>query len=44
MPNIAQDWVKRNEERGLPAGAVLKAYTAKLRAAGQTALRDWEKR
>lgn len=44
MPNIAQDWVKRNEERGLPAGAVLKTYTAKLRAAGQTALRDWEKR
>lgn len=44
MPNIAQDWVKRNEERGLPAGAVLKTYTSKLRAAGQTALRDWEKR
>jgi TRAP-type C4-dicarboxylate transport system substrate-binding protein len=44
MPNIAQDWVKRNEERGLPAGAVLKTYTAKLRAAGQTGLRDWEKR
>lgn len=44
MPNIAQDWVKRNEERGVPAGAVLKTYTAKLRAAGQSALRDWEKR
>jgi TRAP-type C4-dicarboxylate transport system substrate-binding protein len=44
MPNIAQDWVKRNEERGLPAGAVLKTYTAKLRAAGQAGLRDWEKR
>ena len=44
MPNIAQDWVKRNEERGLPAGVVLKAYAAKLRAAGQSGLRDWEKR
>ena len=44
MPNIAQDWVQRNEERGLPARAVLKTYTAKLHAAGQTALRDWEKR
>jgi TRAP-type C4-dicarboxylate transport system substrate-binding protein len=43
MPNIAQDWVKRNEERGLPAGAVLKTYLAKLRAAGQKPLRDWEK-
>jgi hypothetical protein len=43
MPNIAQDWVQRNESRGLPARAVLKTYTAKLRAAGQTALRDWEK-
>jgi TRAP-type C4-dicarboxylate transport system substrate-binding protein len=44
MPNIAQDWVKRNEERGLPAGAVLKTYTAKLRAAGERPMRDWEKR
>ncbi len=44
MPNIAQDWVKRNEERGLLAGVVLKAYLAKLRSAGQTPLRDWEKR
>lgn len=44
MPNIAQDWVKRNEERGLPAGTVLKTYTAKLRAAGEKGLRDWEKR
>jgi TRAP-type C4-dicarboxylate transport system substrate-binding protein len=44
MPNIAQDWVKRNEDRGLPAGTVLKTYVSKLRAAGQTGLRDWEKR
>ena len=44
MPNIAQDWVRRNEERGLPAGEVLKAYLAKLRAAKQEPLRDWTKR
>ena len=44
MPNIAQDWVKRNEERRLPAGAVLKEYLAKLRAAGEKPLRDWDKR
>lgn len=44
MPNIAQDWVKRNEERGLPAGTVLKTYLSKLRSAGQAGLRDWEKR
>lgn len=43
MPNIAQDWVKRNESRGLPAGQVLKTYLAKVRAAGQKPLRDWEK-
>ena len=43
MPNIAQDWVKRNEERGLPAGQVLKTYLAKVRAAGQKPLRDWDK-
>jgi TRAP-type transport system periplasmic protein len=43
MPNIALDWAKRNEERGLPARQVLKTYLAKVRAAGQTPLRDWEK-
>jgi TRAP-type transport system periplasmic protein len=44
MPNIAQEWVKRNEERKLAAGTVLKTYLAKVRAAGQSPLRDWEKR
>lgn len=43
MPNIAQDWVKRNEERGLPANLVLKSYLDKLRGTGQTLLRDWDK-
>ena len=42
MPNIAQDWVKRNEERKLPARLVLKTYLDKLRASGQQPLRNWD--
>jgi TRAP-type C4-dicarboxylate transport system substrate-binding protein len=42
MPNIAQDWVKRNEERKLPARIVLKTYLDKLRGSGQTPLRNWD--
>jgi TRAP-type C4-dicarboxylate transport system substrate-binding protein len=43
MPNIATDWVKRNEERGTPAKKVLEAYMAKLRAADVQLVRDWDK-
>ena len=43
MPNIAQDWVKRNEERCEPAKKVLVAYMAKLRAAKVELVRDWDK-
>lgn len=43
MPNIAQEWVKRNEARGFPAKKVLDAYMGKLRAAGVTLVRDWDK-
>jgi TRAP-type C4-dicarboxylate transport system substrate-binding protein len=43
MPNIATDWVKRNEERGVPAKKVLDAYMAKLRAAHVELVRDWDK-
>jgi TRAP-type transport system periplasmic protein len=43
MPNIAQEWVKRNTERGLPAAEVLKAYLGKIRGAGQEPLRQWDK-
>jgi TRAP-type C4-dicarboxylate transport system substrate-binding protein len=42
MPNIATDWVKRNEERGVPAKKVLEAYMSKLRAAHVELVRDWE--
>lgn len=43
MPNIAKDWVKRNEERGVPAKAVLETYMSKLRAAKVELVRDWDK-
>ena len=43
MPNIAQDWVKRNEERKLPARLVLTTYLDKLRATGQPPLRNWDR-
>jgi TRAP-type C4-dicarboxylate transport system substrate-binding protein len=43
MPNIATDWVKRNEERGVPAKKVLEAYMSKLRAAHVELVRDWDK-
>lgn len=43
MPNIAKDWVKRNEARGVPARKVLEAYMSKLRAANVELVRDWDK-
>lgn len=43
MPNLAKQWVKRNEARGLAAKKVLAAYMNKLRANGATQLRDWDK-
>ena len=43
MPNVAADWVKRNEAKGLPARQVLKMYMDGMRARGETPLRDWDK-
>ena len=43
MPNIAKDWVSRNEERGDPAKKVLEAYMSKLRAAKVELVREWDK-
>jgi hypothetical protein len=43
MPNIAKDWVARNEQRGEPAKKVLDAYMAKLRAEKVDLVRDWDK-
>jgi TRAP-type C4-dicarboxylate transport system substrate-binding protein len=43
MPNIAKDWVTRNEQRGEPAKKVLDTYMAKLRAEKVDLVRDWDK-
>jgi TRAP-type transport system periplasmic protein len=43
MPNIAADWVKRNEERSVPAKKVLQTYMSKLRSAHVELVRDWDK-
>jgi hypothetical protein len=43
MPNIAQEWVKTNEAKGLPAEQVLKAYMDAARKRGATPARDWDK-
>jgi TRAP-type C4-dicarboxylate transport system substrate-binding protein len=43
MPNIAQDWVKANAAKGLPAQQVLDAYMAGLRQRGVEPARAWDK-
>lgn len=43
MPNIAENWVKFNEKRNIPAKKVLDAYMAKLRANHVVLVRDWDK-
>ncbi len=41
MPDIAGEWAKDLDENGHPGSEMLKAYLAKLEAAGSVALRDW---
>lgn len=41
MPNIALDWAKALDEKGAPGSEMLKAYMAKLKAAGAIPIRDW---
>lgn len=41
MPDIAGDWVKSNEARGLPAAGVLRQYMDILAALGEKPLRPW---
>ncbi len=43
MPNVAADWVRENEAKGLPAGEVLKAFMDGARARGSQPVRDWDK-
>lgn len=44
MPNIARNWVERNEPRGIPAAKVLSAYMQKLRDNKVELVRDWDKK
>lgn len=41
MPNIAVKWATDLDKKGAPGSAMLKAYIAKLKAAGFTPVRDW---
>ncbi len=41
MPNIAAEWAKGLDEKGEPGSDMLKAYMAKLAAAGHAPTRDW---
>lgn len=41
MPNIAVDWARKLDTAGAPGSDMLKAYMAKLKAAGMTPIRDW---
>ncbi len=41
MPNIAKEWAMKLDKSGAPGSDMLKAYMGKLKAAGQTPLRDW---
>ena len=41
MPNIAAEWSANLDGKGEPGSEMLKAYLAKLEAAGYTGVRDW---
>jgi TRAP-type C4-dicarboxylate transport system substrate-binding protein len=43
MPDIAGRWIEATERRGVPAGEVLRAYMASIRARGGVPLRDWDR-
>lgn len=43
LPDLAGEWIKRNEARGLPARQVLQAFLDGARARGATPARDWGK-
>ncbi len=43
LPNLAQDWAKANDAKGLPASAILKDYMNAMRAGGATPVRNWDR-
>lgn len=42
MPNIGKDWAAKLDAKGLPGTKLFKAYMAKMRAANQPILRQWD--
>lgn len=43
LPDVAGEWAKLNEAKGLPARQILKAFMDEARKAGAKPLRDWDK-
>jgi TRAP-type C4-dicarboxylate transport system substrate-binding protein len=43
LPNLAQEWVKANEAKGLPARQLLSAYMETMRRRGAKPVRAWDK-
>lgn len=43
MPNLAQEWIKNNEARGLPAKRILATYMNAMRERGFEPERPWDK-
>ncbi len=43
MPDIAGEWVRANAAKGVPAGAVMKAFMQGVRDRGGQPLRDWDR-
>ena len=43
LPNIAQDWVRDMEERGMPGTAILRDYMDAMRANDQPIMRHWDR-
>lgn len=41
MPNLAEEWAKRMEAKGLPARELVKGYLAALHEKGAPVARDW---
>jgi hypothetical protein len=43
LPDIAGEWVKSNEAKGLPARRVLTEFMIEIRRGGGKPVRDWDK-
>ncbi len=43
MKNLALEWAKANDAKGLPASAILKQYMDTMRGRGAKPVRDWDR-